>query len=71
MKAALRLSDPLTHIGSDEFIAVMVDSDITDDNVPILEILSKTAPEPINSVDTICKYRYCLLFTTVKTLTNS
>jgi hypothetical protein len=70
MKAALRLSDPLTHIGSDEFIAVMVDSDITDDSVPI-EILSKTAPEPINSVDTICKYRYCLLFTTVKTLTNS
>jgi diguanylate cyclase (GGDEF)-like protein/PAS domain S-box-containing protein len=47
MKAALREGDTLARIGGDEFIAVMVDLEKTEDTVPVLERLIKSAAAPV------------------------
>ncbi|MFT6413796.1 MAG: diguanylate cyclase (GGDEF)-like protein/PAS domain S-box-containing protein [Glaciecola sp.] len=47
MKEALREGDTLARIGGDEFIAVMVDLEKTEDTVPVLERLIKSAAAPV------------------------
>jgi diguanylate cyclase (GGDEF)-like protein/PAS domain S-box-containing protein len=53
MKEALREGDTLARIGGDEFIAIMVDLDDTDDKEPVLERLLKVAAEPITLGDSV------------------
>jgi diguanylate cyclase (GGDEF)-like protein len=47
MKVALRDGDTLARIGGDEFIAVLIDLDNTEDQNPVLERLLKAAAEPV------------------------
>jgi diguanylate cyclase (GGDEF)-like protein/PAS domain S-box-containing protein len=47
MKDALREGDTLARIGGDEFIAVMVDLENTEDSEPLLKRLLKAAADPV------------------------
>ncbi|MBL4631927.1 MAG: PAS domain S-box protein, partial [Paraglaciecola sp.] len=47
MKEALREGDTLARIGGDEFIAIMVDLENTEDNGPVLKRLLKAAATPV------------------------
>jgi diguanylate cyclase (GGDEF)-like protein/PAS domain S-box-containing protein len=51
MKEALREGDTLARIGGDEFIAVMIDLEKTEDSEPVLERLLKSAAYPITVND--------------------
>lgn len=53
MKAALRSGDTLARIGGDEFIAVMVDLENTEDSSTLLERLLKAAADPIKVGDSV------------------
>jgi diguanylate cyclase (GGDEF)-like protein/PAS domain S-box-containing protein len=55
MTAALRGGDTLARIGGDEFIAVMVDLEKSEDSAPVLERLLKAAAAPVNLDDTVLK----------------
>ena len=53
MKEALREGDTLARIGGDEFIAIMVDLEKTEDKKPVLERLLKAASEPVTVGDAV------------------
>jgi diguanylate cyclase (GGDEF)-like protein/PAS domain S-box-containing protein len=55
MKEALREGDTLARIGGDEFIAVLIDLDNTEDQKPVLERLLKAAAEPVIVGDAVMK----------------
>jgi diguanylate cyclase (GGDEF)-like protein/PAS domain S-box-containing protein len=55
MKEALREGDTLARIGGDEFIAVLVDLDNTEDKNPVLKRLLKATAEPVAVGDAAMK----------------
>jgi diguanylate cyclase (GGDEF)-like protein/PAS domain S-box-containing protein len=55
MKEALREGDTLARIGGDEFIAVLVDLDNTEDKKPVLKRLLKATAEPVAVGDAAMK----------------
>jgi diguanylate cyclase (GGDEF)-like protein/PAS domain S-box-containing protein len=55
MKEALREGDTLARIGGDEFIAVLVDLDNTEDKKPVLKRLLKATAEPVAMGDAAMK----------------
>jgi diguanylate cyclase (GGDEF)-like protein/PAS domain S-box-containing protein len=55
MKEALREGDTLARIGGDEFIAVLVDLDNTEDKNPVLKRLLKATAEPVAMGDAAMK----------------
>ena len=55
MKSALREGDTLARIGGDEFIAVLVDLERSDDCKPVLDRMLKAAAEPVRVGDVVLK----------------
>jgi diguanylate cyclase (GGDEF)-like protein/PAS domain S-box-containing protein len=53
MKGALRDGDTLARIGGDEFVAVLVDLEHSDDAEPVLERLLQAAADPVSIGDTL------------------
>jgi diguanylate cyclase (GGDEF)-like protein len=63
MKVALRDGDTLARIGGDEFIAVLIDLDNTEDQNPVLERLLKAAAEPVFVGDIVMQVTVSIGFT--------
>jgi diguanylate cyclase (GGDEF)-like protein/PAS domain S-box-containing protein len=55
MKDALREGDTLARIGGDEFIAIMVDLEKSEDSAPVLERILKAVSETTNVDDAVLK----------------